>query len=259
MKHPRDQRAPGFVLRAFSLRGLAAAGVIVFLCACRVFPEWETIVVVPPSLPTAWSERGLEPEWEFRAFWPGGEIRSAPGSGESAAFLVPRDERVAVLAYPIVRGRSLRPAGVVRPLYGFPAGKVDLTWAGGYQAEAARVLIRAGGDPSRFDLDRFLSEALDRMDDPWDAPPETFAARLADGTFRANWLNPPEEYEVGVSELPGPAASESPFGVALVPDGRGTAAASLSIGVHSWYASWGRVSSEVFEDGSVAWIVVSGP
>jgi hypothetical protein len=133
---------------------------------------------------------------------------------------------------------------------------IRLTWEGGYRAEAARVLILAGVDPARFDLGRFSREALARLGDPWLRPPESFAESLAEESFRVTWLDPPPLHEVSAAGLPGPAASDSPFGSGLVPDGEGRASASLPPGVHRWFAAWGRVSVEVDEGGAAVWMVI---
>lgn len=252
----RVTSAPG---RLAALPVLSTALLFCTAAACRLFPEWEDVTVRLPEPPAAWSGCGLSPDWEVRAFWFGGRAVSAAGSGGRASLLLPRGERAAVLAYPIRAGRELRPAGAVYPSDG--EGYLALSWEGGYRAEAARVLIRAGVDPGRFDLDRFAREALTRLGDPWHRPPEVFAESLAAETFRVTWLDPPKLFAASVGGLPGSAASESPFGPGLVPDEEGQAAASLPPGVHRWYADWGRVSVEVDEGGAAVWVVKvdSGP
>lgn len=223
------------------------------LAACRIFPDWESVTVFLPEPPPAWSECGLTPAWEVRASWFGGRTVSAAGPGVRASLLLPRGERAAVLAYPIWAGRELRPAGAVYPADG--EGTLALTWEGGYRAEAARVLILAGVDPGRFDLDRFSREALARLGDPWLRPPAAFAESFAQETFRVTWMDPPPLFEVSAVGLPGRATSESPFGPGLAPDGEGWAEALLPVGVSRWYADWGRVSVEVREDGAAVWAV----
>ncbi len=233
-----------------------AALLALFLWGCRIFPEWETLDVRPPSPLPVWSECGLDPAWELLALWPGGSVSADIPAGGAARVSLPRGETTAILAYPVEGGRRLRPAGaVLRPGASF-GGKVRLTWEGGYQAESARILLRAGEDPSRFDLERFLAEALARLPDPWVRPPEAFAPAFAEGRFRVVWLDPPEAHPASVSGLPGRAASESPFGAALEPDEGGKAVLELPAGFHRWYAGWGRVSVEVREDGSAVWIVL---
>lgn len=225
-----------------------------FLClgtSCRLFPEWESVTVRLPEAPTAWADCGPAPAWEVRAVWPGGEARAE--TGPPIRLTLPRGETASVLAYPVWAGKELRPGGALYPLDG--AGSLALTWEGGYRAEAARVLIHAGVDPGRFDLDRFAREAVVRLGDPWLRPPAVFAESLAAETFRVNWLDPPPLFAVSALGLPGPAASESPFGPSLVPDGEGRADISLPPGVHRWYAAWGRVSVEVDEDGEAVWAV----
>lgn len=246
---------PGLRRGLPALRLLAAVPVLVaFGAACRLFPEWEDVTVRLPETPAAWAGCGLSPDWEVRAFWFGGRAVSAAGSGGRASLLLPRGERAAVLAYPIRAGRELRPAGALYPSDG--EGTLALTWEGGYRAEAARVLILAGVDPGRFDLDRFTREALARLGDPWLRPPADFAESLAAETFRVTWLDPSPLFAASVGGLPGSAASESPFGSSLIPDGEGQAAVSLPPGVHRWYADWGRVSVELREDGEAAWVII---
>lgn len=246
----RVTSAPG---RLAALPVLSTALLFCTAAACRLFPEWEDVTVRLPEPPAAWSGCGLSPDWEVRAFWFGGRSVSAAGSGGRASLLLPRGERAAVLAYPIRAGRELRPAGALYPSDG--EGALALSWEGGYRAEAARVLIRAGVDPGRFDLDRFAREALARLGDPWLRPPSSFAESFAAEIFRVTWLDPPSLYEVSAVGLPGPAASESPFGPNLVPDGEGRASAMLPVGVSRWYADWGRVSVEVREGGEAVWAV----
>ncbi|HSV55593.1 MAG TPA: hypothetical protein VLH39_00610, partial [Magnetospirillaceae bacterium] len=206
-----------------------------------------------PSLPGLWIDCGIDPVWEIHAFWADGEVDVAR-PGASATLSLPRDRTCAVLAWPVQGGRRLRPAGAVYPRDG--SVTLSLSWEGGYRAEAARVLIRAGMDPARFDLERLVREARVRLGDPWLKPPETFAGRFARGEFRADWLDPPPLYAAAVSGFPGPAASESPFGTCLVPDGEGRAEATLPAGFHAWHAFWGRASADVREDGGSAWVVV---
>ena len=235
---------------------LGAAAVLLCLgSACRVFPEWESVTVRPPKLPAAWSDCGLAPAWEIRAVWSGGEARVATVPDSPARLILPRRETVAILAYPIRSGRALRPAGAVYPSDGW--SKPILTWEGGYRAETVRILILAGVDPSRFDLERFYREAFARLGDPWLRPPAGFAESFVEETFRVTWLDPDTSWIVQSPVLPGPAASESPFGPGLVPDGEGRAAIVLPRGVHRWYAGWGRVSVEVQEGKEAVWAVTA--
>lgn len=231
----------------------AASGFLCLGASCRFFPEWESVVVRLPDPPPAWSECGLAPSWEVRAVWPCGEARAETAPDAPVRLTLPRGETAAVLAYPVWAGRKLRPGGCLYPMEGDQ--DIRLTWEGGYRAEAARVLIHAGVDPARFDLERFAREALARLGDPWLRPPSSFAESFASETFRVTWLDPPSLYEVSAVGLPGSAASESPFGFRLTPDGEGRASGSLPVGVSRWYADWGRVSVAVREDGEAVWAV----
>lgn len=239
-------RSLGLPTAASCLLALAAA-------SCRVFPDWETLTVRLPVPPPAWAGCGLVPSWEVRAFWPGGEARAEADPDAPIRLTLPRGETAAVLAYPVWAGKELRPAGALYPADG--EGTLALTWEGGYRAEAARVLILTGVDPARFDLERFAREALARLGDPWLRPPSSFAESFAAETFRVTWLDPPPLFAVSAVGLPGSAASESPFGSSLTPDGEGTASASLPVGIGRWYAGWGRVSVEVGEGGEAVWAV----
>ncbi len=240
-RRPRPFRFPG------------AAVLLALGAACRIFPEWESVTVrVPEPLP-AWTECGLEPSWEVRAVWSGGEIRAEAAPDARVRLVLPRGETVAVLAVPVWAGRELRPGGAVYPANG--EGNLVTTWEGGYRAEAARILILAGADPARFDLDRFAREAFARLGDPWLRPPETFAESFASETFRVTLLDPLPARTLRTPVLPGPAAPASPYGTSLAPDGEGRADAFLPPGVHRWYADWGRVSVEVGEDGDAVWVV----
>ena len=235
------------------VRLLAVLACLSGLSGCRLFPEWETVSLRAPAPPQAWIECGLEPIWEYRACWAGGEARAPAGPDGRAVLCLPRLETASVLAYPVQAGRELRPAGALYPSEG--ERDIALTWEGGYRAEAARVLILAGVDPGRFDLERFSREASARLGDPWLRPPEAFAAGFAEENFRVTWLDPPLLFAASVDDLPGPAASDSPFGQALVPDGEGRAVVSLPVGVSRWHAAWGRVSVELRADGVATWVV----
>lgn len=235
---------------------LLSAAAVVLLClgsACRVFPEWESVAVRLPEPPTAWTGCGLDPAWEVRAVWPGGEARAEAAPGVSVRLNLPRGETAAVLAVPVCSERELQPAGALYPSEGTKT--LAPTWEGGYRAEAARVLILAGVDPARFDLDRFSREAFVRLGDPWLRSPAAFAESFAAETFRVTLLDPPPRFSVSAVDLPGPAAPASPFGQPLVPDGEGRADVFLPAGVHRWYAAWGRVSVEVDEEGEAVWVV----
>ena len=94
------------------------------------------------------------------------------------------------------------------------------------------------------------------MADPWVTDPDAFSGEFREGCFRVYWLDPPDTWFAQVEGLPGPAASESPFGENLEPDGEGAASAELAEGIHRWYADWGRVSAQVGDDGQTTWIVV---
>ncbi len=249
----RPRRGPGPRPRSFGLLLPAAIVCLTSLSDCRLFPEWETVFLRIPDPPQDWIECGLDPVWEYRACWIGGETRAEAVSGGRAVLCLPRRETAAVLAYPVWAGRKLRPAGAVYPRAG--EGELTLTWEGGYRAEAARVLILTGIDPARFDLERFSREAVARLGDPWLRPPSDFAESLAAETFRVTWLDPPLLFPASVDGLPGPAASDSSFGRALVPDGEGRAVVSLPVGVSRWHAAWGRVSVELRADGEAAWVV----
>ena len=207
-----------------------------------------------PDLPPVWIDCGLDPAWEVRAVWPGGEARSEVRRDGSARLCLPRDRTVSILVWPVLFSRKLRPAGAVYPRDGDE--NLALTWIGGYKAEAVRILVVAGMEPACFDLERFAGEALDRMKDPWMRPPETFAVDFTEKEFRVNLLDPPVLFPATLEGLPGPAVSESPFGAALVPDAFGRAEAALPVGVHRWFAPWGRVSVEVQEDGSATWAII---
>jgi len=115
----------------------AAASLVAFLMGCRVFPEWQIVTLSLPVFPPVWLECGLYPDWEIEGVWLGGKASAAVRSGETAALYLPRDESAAVLAYPAVGGRRLRPAGAVLPRSPVIGGKVNRDWAGGYQAAAA--------------------------------------------------------------------------------------------------------------------------
>lgn len=228
------------------------------LAGCQWFPEWETRVVYPPPLPAAWIDCGLAPDWEVIAVWMAGEAGASIRPGACASLCLPRGKTVAILAYPVVAGARLRPAGAVFAGTPLPSDGAACTWEAGYEAEAARVLMRAGVDPACFDLKRFASEAYARLGDPWKAPPESFAARFAEGTFSVLWLNPGAVYTTSATGLPGPAASDSPFGPVLAPDADGSAVVDLCEGVSRWFAAWGRVSVEVRADGEATWLIVGG-
>lgn len=245
---PRFRRPQGAALARAALAAILLAG-------CRVFPQWETVSFRVPEAPASWLECGLKPSWSLRAEWPGGSQETLAPTGV-ASFRLPRGESSAVLAFPMVDGRRLKPAGVVLPDESAADGIADLTWEGGYEAECARALLRAGVDPGCFDLERFSSEAFARMADPWVTDPGIFSDEFREGHFRVYWLEEPAAYSARAEGLPGPAASESPFGQSLEPDGEGVAAAELTEGVHRWYADWGRVSAQVCGDGQTTWIVV---
>jgi len=198
----------GVRLSRVSLLFLSAA-----LAACgppfvRGSLEVHAVTLVLPRLPASWA--GAEGIM-FRVEWrDGGGVRrealAAPGDSLDAEF--ERGVAQEVLAFPLCRGRELRPAGARYPADldpgsdgGLGPARLAFGWKGGWIASLSRRLASGGYDPEAFNLAR-LKAVLDRSDlDPWLLEPREAAFKLVSGTFRSSLISEPRRFTVA---LPGP-------------------------------------------------------
>jgi len=201
-------------------------------CGDRLGPEARELVLVLPEVPRSWADLpGISYEVEW--IGPSGLRESAEAApGACLAIRVPWGRSQAIRARPSSLGRPLSPAGALYPQdlaweapappwIGAIAAREELVldWLGGYVAEVAACLERAGLEPSRYDLGRLKVEAGSRAADPWSAlAPREVARRLAEGSFRADGLRERTRFAVALPG-PGPWAPESALSDPPLPRG----------------------------------------
>lgn len=173
------------------------------------------VIVSLPGLPPAWSATG---GISFRLEWrdAGGGRRSAfAGPGENLELELERGEAQAILAFPILRGRELRPAGARYPADleagsegGWGANRLPLGWKEGWLASLFLVLAAGGQDPESFNLERLDAVLGSGLVDPWILDPSEAAGRLVKGRFRESLFSEPKRFSVSLPGA-GPWCAES--------------------------------------------------
>lgn len=195
------------------------------------------VTLVLPGLPLSWAgAEGLR----FRVEWrDGGGVRhgalAAPGS--SLEVELARGVAQEVLAFPVCRGRELRPAGARYPadLDSGPDGGLGLAclplgWKGGWIASLSRRLASGGYDPEGFNLGRLTAILEGGEMDPWLLEPGEAAGRLVSGTFRFSLFPDPPRFPVALPG-PGPWLAESALAPQPRPVADGSWIADLPEGV----------------------------
>lgn len=170
--------------------------------------EVHAVTLVLPGLPSSWA--GAE-DLAFRVEWRDGRggLRETPAApGGSVEVELERGVAQEVLAFPLYRGRELRPAGARYPADldpgadgGSGPARLALGWTGGWMASLSRRLASGGYDPGTFNLDRLKAVLAGGDADPWLLEPGEAARRLVSGTFRASLVAEPRRFAVA---LPGP-------------------------------------------------------
>jgi hypothetical protein len=152
------------------------------------------LLIEAPALPEAWKDLAVD-SYELQWRDAEGVMRSASlEPGGALALIVARGVPQAILAYPRIGGRRLRPAGFLYPADcaeepdALPSAlptAAALSFASGYAAEVASKLEALGLDASAYPLERLEKCWSEKGKDPWALPPWKAAKALAEAAFRA--------------------------------------------------------------------------
>ncbi len=218
-----------------------------FACSsCSAMQRWyvHRLEIAMPQIPAVW-DHIAPPVYELAWTDEEGQARTAyVPSGQSAVVTVARGVKQAVLAFPIVFQKRLKPAGGLYPDYlkypgrPFPSDEPDeltIDFEGGYIASVASIIAKAGFNPWILRLSCLKQDWISRHADPWGVDPALAASRLIDGTYSSAVFSQKAE-SVTVS-LPPPAGwlPASPFARLREEDGK--ILAEVNEGFHLFYRS----------------------
>ncbi|MCX7023971.1 MAG: hypothetical protein NT080_05055 [Spirochaetes bacterium] len=227
-------------------------GITISCALAAGFPDRCAVSAAP--VPEAWA--GFPLEWTLEL---SGVVAGSSRDARFTLFL-DRARREIVILRPSIHGIGLAPFGALYPRDVSPDGAIICTPSGGYEAELACALDRAGMDWRLFDTGRFRMEATARLDDPWELPPQGFVRAIVEDRFRADMLRPPARFGI---DLPCPEdalAPASPFASRLF-GSDGLANAVLPVGMSSFAGHSGalRVSVDADGDPTIAYTPYRGP
>lgn len=240
----------GTILRRHvSLACFLVSTVLLFALACSACSGMQCwhrhrLAVAMPQVPAAWAHIA-PPVYEL--VWTDEEGRrrcSYVPSGQRAVITVARGVSQAVIAFPILFQKRLKPAGGLYPANLnnperlFPSDEPDeliIGFEGGYIAAVAGIIAKAGFNPWNFRLDRLIKDWSSRRTDPWDVDPACVASRLIDGTYTASMFAQKTEAVSVALPLPADWFPESPF--ASLREEDGIFLAEVNEGFHLFYRS----------------------
>jgi len=245
-----------FVMKQTRLNRVAGRMYIVLaamLCtSCPYFQGSMPVQVLLPEFPEVWAGADAwELEWQSREILYG-PILFAPGA--MVSLLLPRGDEASLLCRAVFGTRRTLPYGAVWPQGLQEDGVLIPDAAGGYAASLAVIFYRAGFSECGFDLNRFSSEAENRMADPWVLDPASLVHLVAGHTFRVDYLKATDTQTAFLAGIPAVLAPASPWGKLAVPDASGTAIVELSPGCTGrWLSALYEVSAELSESEGLVW------
>jgi hypothetical protein len=213
------------------------------------------IIIAAPERPHVWQG---DAAFAYRLAWRDelGLLREAIiADDEEVAICVRRGQRQAILATPLWNGARLLPAGALYPrdlaappgdLPSYDPGRMALSFASGYAAAVAAVIMERGVDPWAYPVEKLAEIPIAARKDPWDLPPWKAADAILGGTFRATaFPSARSEFTLPAGEQWHP---ESPF--CAMGGEEASSSATLADGLHFFFSEERTLAVRV-EEGKV--------
>ncbi len=239
LRHPLCRRARLLLSLAAAAWGVAG---------CRGFWPTADLALCLPGPPAHWL--AAFPDLGAVIELPAGEGKVATVRverwGDPLEVSIPKEGNGPLLAWPAIGDgakRLLRPAGALYPgdlaTTGAAGESIVLSWEAGPLAVLVAGLRLQGFDVQRINARR-LREEMAREADPWAWDLAAIGARLVDGTFSVDDMDPLPWADVRVTVAPGAWFLESPFQPPAAVDGAGMLELpGLSFGAHTLLAAGG--------------------